>query len=97
MCESARVTLNGESVGASWSLPHEQLLDVPLKAQGNVLEIDVTNVAANRIADMDRRKVEWKIFHDTNIVNIRYKPFDASEWPLMPSGLLGPVTLTPLE
>jgi len=30
-------------------------------------------------------------------VNVFYKPFDASDWKPMPSGLLGPVTLTPLQ
>jgi hypothetical protein len=27
-------------------------------------------------------------------VNVNYRPFDASDWPLTDSGLLGPVTLT---
>jgi hypothetical protein len=27
-------------------------------------------------------------------VNLNYRPFDASDWPLTDSGLLGPVTLT---
>jgi hypothetical protein len=67
-----------------------------LKKQDNVLEVEVTNVSANRIRDLDRRGVNWKNFHDINIVNINYKPFDASDWPLTDSGLLGPVTLTPL-
>ena len=30
-------------------------------------------------------------------MNMDYKPFDASGWPLTDSGLLGPVTLTPLR
>jgi hypothetical protein len=34
---------------------------------------------------------------EINFVNINYKPFDAAAWPLTPSGLLGPVTLTPLR
>ena len=34
---------------------------------------------------------------EINFVNINYKPFDAAGWPLAPSGLLGPVTLTPLR
>ena len=63
----------------------------------NVLELDVTNLAANRIRDMDQRKLPWKIMRDANIVNINYKPFDASSWPLQPSGLIGPVTLTALK
>ena len=57
----------------------------------------MTNLAANRIRDLDRRKVDWKIMREINFVNINYKPFDASSWALTPSGLLGPVTLTPLR
>jgi hypothetical protein len=41
--------------------------------------------------------VDWKIMREINFVNINYKPFDASQWAIMPSGLLGPVTLTPLK
>lgn len=97
VCESARVTLNGELLGCAWSLPASLTFQQALKPVGNLLEIDVTNLAANRIADMDRRKVDWKIFEEINFVNIRYKPFDASGWPLMDSGLLGPVRLVPLR
>ena len=39
----------------------------------------------------------WRIFHDINYVNLDYKPFDASKWPVRTSGLVGPVTLTPLS
>ena len=63
----------------------------------NLLEIEVTNLAANRIADLDRRGVNWKSFHEINFVNIDYKPFDASKWPLRESGLLGPVRLIALK
>ena len=35
--------------------------------------------------------------NDISFVNIDYKPFDASEWPVRESGLLGPVTLTPIS
>jgi hypothetical protein len=34
---------------------------------------------------------------EINLVDLRYKPFDASGWPVTPSGLLGPVRLVPLE
>jgi hypothetical protein len=62
-----------------------------------VLDVDVTNVSANRIRDLDRRGVVWKTFRDINIVNIDYKPFNAANWPLTDSGLLGPVTITPVS
>jgi hypothetical protein len=61
-----------------------------------VLDVEVTNVSANRIRDLDRQGAQWRNFHDINFVNINYRPFDASDWPLADSGLLGPVTLTPL-
>jgi len=64
-----------------------------LKPTGNVLEVEVTNLSANRIRDLDRRKVQWKIFRDINFVSINYKGFDASTWPVRDSGLIGPATL----
>lgn len=96
VCESARVTLNGKFLGCVWSLPPTIMIEEALLPEGNMLEIEVTNLAANRIADLDRRGVDWKIFEEINFVNIQYKPFDASGWPLFDSGLLGPVTLTPV-
>jgi hypothetical protein len=95
--ESARVRLNGRSVATAWSLPFEVRLDDALRPGRNVLEIEVTNVAANRIRDMDRRGVPWKIMREINFVNIRYQPFDASSWPLELSGLLGPIELVPMR
>ena len=65
-----------------------------LKLKGNQLEIEVTSVSANRIRDLDRHGIKWKNFYDINFVDINYKPFDASDWPLTDCGLLGPVTLT---
>ena len=76
--------------------PYRIVLD-DLKSAGNVLEVDVTNLAANRIRDLDRRHVVWRNFHDINFASISYKRFDASNWPLHDSGLLGPVTLTPMK
>ena len=64
-----------------------------LRPKGNRLEVEVTSLSANRIRDLDRRKVQWKIFHDINFVSLDYKPFDASQWPLREAGLLGPVVL----
>ncbi len=62
-----------------------------------MLEIEVSNLPANRIRDLDVRKVDWKIMKDANLVSLNYAKFDASGWEIAPSGLLGPVRLVPLE
>ena len=95
--ESARIRMNGRDVTTVWSLPFQVRVGAFLKPGKNVLEIDVTNLAANRIRDMDQRKVNWKIMHEINFVDIHYKPFDASAWELTPSGLIGPVKLIPMK
>ena len=96
VAESARVRLNGKELGALFAHPFRVHTGL-LKARDNLLEIDVTNVSANRVRDLDRRGTQWKIFHDINYVGIDYKPFDASNWPVRTSGLIGPVTLTPVK
>ncbi|HTU66722.1 MAG TPA: glycosyl hydrolase [Steroidobacteraceae bacterium] len=93
--EAARVRLNGSEY-AAWSLPFRLRVGA-LRPTGNVLEVDVTNLPANRIRDLDRRKVDWKIMGDINLASLKYQAFDASRWSVEPSGLLGPVTLTPLR
>lgn len=95
--ESARVRVNGMDVGTLWSLPFRVRIGQFLQPGSNTLELDVTNLAANRVRDLDQRGVEWRIMREINFVNINYRPFDASHWDLTPSGLLGPVTLTPLR
>ena len=95
VAQSARVKLNGKDYGTLITPPFRVVVD-NLRPTGNTLEVEVTSVAANRIRDLDRRGVPWKTFRDINIVDINYKPFDASNWPLTDCGLLGPVTLTPV-
>jgi hypothetical protein len=93
--ESASVRLNGRALGTAWSLPFRLRLG-SLEERGNVLEIDVTNLPANRIRDLDARKVPWKIMRDINIASVKYRPFDAAGWEVEPAGLIGPVRLVPL-
>lgn len=95
--ESARIWLNGDSLGTVWSHPFRLRVGEALQPGTNRLEVEVTNLAANRIADLDRRGVEWKRFHEINYVNINYQPFDASGWNPLPSGLLGPVQIIPAD
>jgi hypothetical protein len=94
--QSARVKLNGKDYGTLITSPFRVVVD-NLKPTGNQLEVEVTSVSANRIRDLDRRGVPWKIFKDINIVNVNYRPFNAADWPLTDCGLLGPVTLTGLS
>jgi hypothetical protein len=96
VAESARVRLNGRDLGPLLLPPFQVRIDA-FQPRENVLEVDVTNTSANRIRDLDRRGVKWQNFHDINFVNIDYKPFNAAEWPLRESGLLGPVRLLPLR
>lgn len=93
--QSARVKLNGRDLGTVLMPPYRVRVDA-LQSKDNMLEVEVTNVSANRIRDLDRRGVKWRIFKDINLVNVNYKPFDASNWPLTDSGLIGPVTLQPV-
>jgi len=91
----ARVRLNGTDLGVTFMRPHRVVVPAGLLcAVGNELEIEVTNLAANRIRDLDRRGVRWRNFY---FVNIGYRELNAAEWPLAPSGLLGPVRLRALD
>ena len=70
--------------------------------QSNTLEIIVANLMANRIIYMDRNNIPWKKFYNTNMParrreNAKNGIFDASEWKPLPSGLTGPVTITPVN
>ena len=97
VCESARVKINDRQVGILWSLPFRIPVGNFLVDGNNKLEIEITNLSANRIAELDRQGVDWKKFHNINFVNIKYKKFDASKWEPMDSGLLGPVQLIPMK
>lgn len=93
---SARVRLNDRETGILTG-PGFSVRISGLRPEGNLLEIEVTNLTANRIRDLDRRGAEWKIFEDINFVDLEYRPFDAADWPVRDSGLLGPVRLVPLK
>jgi hypothetical protein len=100
--ETARVRLNGRELGTLIGPDYSLTIQAAQLALDNRLEIEVSNLMANRIADMDRRGLPWKIFYNVNMPASRPENrgadglFDASRWEPRPSGLLGPVTLTPL-
>lgn len=94
--ESAKVWFNDEYIGTAWCVPYKMNIK-NLKSGKNILKIQVTNLSANRIRDKELKGEEWKIFYEINMVDKDYKKFDATKWSPMPSGLLGPVTITPLK
>jgi hypothetical protein len=95
--ESARIAINGKDAGLIWSLPYELNVGQYLKQGSNTISVEVCNLMANRIRAMDRNGEVWRNYHETNFVNINYKPFDASQWKVQPSGIDGGVRLIPLR
>ncbi|MGO4708349.1 glycosyl hydrolase [Chryseobacterium sp. 2TAF14] len=94
--ESAKVIVNGHDAGIVWSLPFEISIGKYLKKGKNTIQIEVSNLMANRIRYMDRNKIRWRNYHEINFVNIDYKAFDASDWKVQPSGLDGEIQLIPV-
>ena len=93
--ESARIWVNGRPAGVLVAHPFRINVTAYLKTGENELSIEVTNLSANRIRDLDSREVEWKKFYDINFVSHDYEEYNAAEWDLKPSGLLGPVKFMP--
>ncbi|MGC4104297.1 glycosyl hydrolase [Ferruginibacter sp.] len=101
--ESAEVFVNGKKVTTLIGPSYTVAIDAKELKQNNLLEIKIANSMANRIIDLDKRKVVWKKFNNTNFparlgVNRGADNlFDASRWEPKVSGLTGPVTLTAIE
>lgn len=93
--ESAKVKINGQDAGLVWSIPYRLKVKNLLKKGTNTIEIEVANLMANRIRDMDRNHIPWRAYHEINFVNINYEPFDASSWKISPAGLAGDIVLIP--
>lgn len=97
VCESARVILNGNELGILIGPDYQVIIEKNQLKAKNTLEIKVSNLMGNRIAYLDRNKVEWKKFYDINFASKKYGVFDASSWQSRESGLIGPVTLTAMK
>jgi hypothetical protein len=101
--DSARVRLNGRDLGTLVGPRFQLTIDAPRLGETNVLEVDVTNRMANRIADLDRRGAAWKRFYNVNFPARRPENrgpdglFSAAGWEPLDAGLLGPVTLQPVR
>jgi hypothetical protein len=81
----AEVSVNGKSLGIIWHAPYRVDVTSALHPGANELSIKVTNAWVNRlIGDQQSDVVKKYTFTD-------YHPYHADS-PLLPSGLLGPVT-----
>jgi hypothetical protein len=95
--ESARVYVNDNFVGCAWSVPFILDCKDAFKAGKNTLRIEVTNLPANRISEMDRQGVKWRKFDEINVVDINYKKTSYANWEAVKSGLNSSVTLLKLK
>jgi hypothetical protein len=84
--ETARVWLNGEDLGVLWFSPFRTEVSGRLKSGANILEIEVVNLWPNRLIG-DESLPEEQRKTRTNVITYKSKS------PLLPSGLIGPVTL----
>ncbi len=81
----ARVRLNGKDLGVVWCAPWRVDITEAVRATGNRLEIDVVNLWPNRLIG-DAGLPPAKRLTRTNVAF-------SKDQPLLPSGLIGPVTI----
>ena len=88
--DAAVVYVNGVRAGATWAPPYRVALGKHLVAGRNTIRIEVANLAINAMAN--------RALPDYRLLNLRYgtrfEPQDMDQVRAMPSGLLGPITLT---
>ena len=88
----ARMRINGIDAGVVFMPPYRFVVPAEiLKEKGNLLEIEVTSLGSNRLRWNDVTGVNWKYFHDINMVNMNYLPMDASKRSVIPCGLSGDI------
>jgi hypothetical protein len=84
--ETARVRLNGRDMGVAWHKPWRLDATDALVKGNNRLEVEVVNLWPNRLIG-DANLPEKERRTRTNVISFQ------KDSPLLPSGLLGPVTL----
>ena len=95
--ESARVYINNKYVGCAWAVPYILNCKEALNKGKNTIRIEVTNLPANRIAELDRQGVKWRKMKEINVVDIDYKKTTYEKWTPVASGLNSSVKLVELK
>lgn len=91
--ETASIKINGKEVATLFAVPYRVDITQYVRKGKNKLEIEVSNLGANRISKLDREGVEWRKFNEINVVDLNYKNTRYDQWAPMPSGLCSPVRL----
>ncbi len=86
----AEVAINGEPIGIIWKTPFQVDIADKLIEGENRLDIKVTNLWVNRLIGDQQPGIEKAYTYTT-------QAFYKANSPLLPSGLLGPVTIYELE
>ncbi|MBN1783141.1 glycoside hydrolase family 2 protein [bacterium] len=100
--ETAVVVLNGVTLDTLISAPYQIRVPDTILRDRNELDIQVTNLMANRIIDMDQNGGDYKKFYNVNFPakdrenRDAHGLFTAASWEPVESGLLGPVKIIPL-
>ena len=84
--EICTVRINGNPAGTIWAMPYRLDVTDSLKEGSNKLELDVTNLWPNRIIG-DAQSSNTHTYTRTNI-----RKYTRNS-PLLPSGLVGPVSI----
>jgi hypothetical protein len=92
VCEVGEVSIDGQGLGTVWTFPFRVKVPAKLLGKGpHLLEVKVTNVWSNRLIGDQFLPEEERITR----TNMKGKHKKSS--PLVPSGILGPVTLQPVK
>ena len=103
VCESADVYLNGIKLATLVGPEFQVTIEGTKLKDTNNLEVQVTNLMANRIIYMDKNGINYKKFYNVNFAPHDRKDMDenglftAKNWKPLESGLIGPVKLIGLK
>ena len=103
VCESADVYLNSKKLATLVGPEFQLTIDADKLQNTNNLEVQVTNLMANRIIYMDKKGINYKKFYNINFAAHDRKDMDknglftAKNWEPLESGLIGPVKLIGLN
>lgn len=99
--EIAKVTLNGKEVANLIGPVYQTSIPANLLQENNQLEIEVSNLMANRIIALDKAGVAWRKFYNINFParlgenRDERGLFSTAGWTPLASGLVGPVVFHP--